>query len=109
MAGFAVDEEDLLQRGNEGLHPVQEFALVGVPAEFVDLGDFGAEAHGFAEDGDFFLFVEDLAAEGVLGLEAGDQDGVAWIADGVAEVVDDAAGFGHAAGGDDHHGAAEIV
>ena len=43
----------------------------------------------------------DFSAEGVFGLEAGEEDGVFGVGDVVLEVVEDAAGFAHAAGGDD--------
>jgi len=104
-----VDEEDVLDGAGEGLHPGEEFLLVGVAAEFVDLLHFGADADGFAKDVDFLLTIEKFAAEGVFGLETGDQDGVAGIADVIAEMVEDAAGFGHAGGGDDEAGDADIV
>ena len=88
---------------------MEEFGLVGVAGELLDGDDFGAEAHGFAEDGDFGAALDDFAAEGVFGLEAHDEYGIAGVLDVVAEVVEDAAGFAHAGGGDDDHGAAEVV
>ena len=109
MHVLAVDQEDMFDGAGERFHPGKEFLLVGVAAQFVDFEYFGANAHGFAEDVDLFLTVQDFAAEGVFGLETGDQDCIAWIADVVAEMMEHATGFGHAGGGDDDAGEAEIV
>jgi hypothetical protein len=63
--------------------------------------DFGGQAAHDPEDLDLALALDDAAAEGVLGLEADDEDGVAPILHAFAQVVQDAARFAHAAGGDD--------
>ena len=83
--------------------------MVGVTAEFIEFDDFGAQAHRFTKDVDFGLLVDDLAAEGMFSLEAGDQDGVAGVFDVVLEVVEDAAKLAHARGGDDDARRPEIV
>jgi hypothetical protein len=100
-----VDEEDALESGGDGADPFDEFALVGVAAEVVEDEDSGIEVEHFAEDADLRLVVNELAAEGVGGLIAGDDDEVARVFDSVAEVMEDAAAFGHSAAGDDDEGA----
>jgi len=55
------------------------------------------------------LTVEELAAKRVFGLEAGDQDGVAGVANVVAEMMKHAAGFGHTGGRNDHARDPDII
>lgn len=106
---LSVHQEDGFEALDDGADPFEEFALVGVAGEFVDADDFGAEAHQFAEYRDFRHLVDDLTAERVFGLEAGDEDGVTAILNAVAEVMEDAARFAHTGGGDDEVGVAKIV
>ena len=82
-----MDEEDLAQSGCDGLDPLEQLVLVGVAAEFVEAGDFGLDADGLAEDTYFWPLFDELAAQRVGRLEAGDQDGVARVLDVVAQVV----------------------
>ena len=85
-----MHQEHLAQVVRHGLDPLQQLALVGVAAEFVQAGNLGPHAHRLAEDAHLRPLLHQLAAQRVLRLEAGDQDGVARILDVVAQVVQDA-------------------
>src|SRR5581483_4796422 len=47
---LTVDQKYLAQVGRLRLQPRQQFPLVGVAAEFVETGDFGAHAHWLAKN-----------------------------------------------------------
>lgn len=98
---FAVDEVGARGLGAEGGDELEEFGFVGVAGEAINFFDMGAEWDLFAEDGDLVPVILNFAAQRGLGLVAGEEDGVARVADLVFEVMEDAAAFAHAAGGDD--------
>ena len=108
-AEFAVDEEDAFFGAFDGVVVGEEFVVVGVAGEGVEGFDFGIDLEFVAEDGDVFVAFAEFPAEGVFGAVADKQDHVFVVGDVVAEVVEDAAGLGHAGGGDDDGGAFEGV
>ena len=96
---LAMDEEDGLGLGVADV--AEEFEAVGVGAVGVEGLDFGLHGEFVAEDADLLFAVLDAAAEGVFGLVADEEDEVLGVFDAVLEMVEDAAVFAHAGGGDD--------
>ena len=78
-------------------------------AEGVDGVDAGVQRHFLAEDWHRWRPFNYLAAERAVSLVAYDEDDVARVGDGVAEVVHDSAAFAHARGGDDDHRLVHVV
>lgn len=107
--GFAVDEPDAAAAAARAGEPVEQFAVVGVAGEGVEDFDGGAHAVGFAEDIDFAVTAAEFPSKGMFGAVAHEEDGGRGVGDVVLEVVEDAAGFAHARGGDDDEGACESV
>jgi len=107
--GFAVDEPDVAAAAAGAGEPVEQFAVVGVTGEGVEDFDGGADVVGFAEDIDFAVTAAEFPAEGMFGAVADEEDGGGGVGDVVLEVVEDAAGFAHARGGDDDEGAFEAI
>src|SRR5688572_23184836 len=62
LQNFTMYQEDALQAGYDGLHPLEKLRLVGVPAELVELGYFGPQAERLAENRDFRLLIDDFPA-----------------------------------------------
>ena len=102
-------QEDLLQTLGHGLHPFHQLPLIGVTAEFIELGDLGPQPHRLSEDGHFGQLVQDLAAQSVLRHESGDQHGIPRVFDVVLEVVQDASRLAHSRRGNDDEGTAQVV
>jgi len=109
LVRLAVDEESLFAMGHEGFEEASEFVAVGVGTEAVEHFDLCFTFVFFSEDSDVGLAFDEPSAEGVGGLEADDEDGVFVAADVVFEVMADATGFAHAAGGDDDAGVSAAV
>src|SRR3954447_2289199 len=52
---LAVDEEDSLQPGYRTLQPCEQFTLVRMAAEFIQLDNLGTQPERLSEDGNFLL------------------------------------------------------
>ncbi len=92
---FTMDQEDLFQALRGGLQPGEQFALIGVTAQFVQLHHFRAQSHRISEDRNFTLLLDDLPAERVFGLIPRDQNGVSRVLDVVFQMMQDPSGFTH--------------
>ena len=106
---LAVDDEGAPDRPAEPAHPGPELVAVGVGRVAADGLDLGAARVLLAEDADELASLLDAAAEGVLGLEADEEDEVPVVADPVGQVVQDPARLRHAGRRDDHGGPVALV
>ena len=98
LFGFTVDYENPTLRTGNLFGPPVEFIHIGVTGKCVDGVNFGADGVEFAEDVNLFVAAGEPGAESVLRAPADDENRIAFIFDGVADVVADAAGFGHPGG-----------
>ena len=72
---FAMDDEHPLRRPAEAGQPAHQFVAVGMGREHRQLGHFGLHPHPLAVDPGFARALEQFAAAGAGGLEAGEQHG----------------------------------
>jgi len=91
-----MDQEYTFKRILRGKRIFDQVGLVGVGREAVDRGNLCPHFVFFAEDFNPFLPLRKPSTECVRGHPGGDQDGVAFILNVVAQVVQDATGLGHA-------------
>jgi len=57
-----------LQFWRDRFHPANQFALIGVPAQFIRDGHFRAHRHRIAKNRYFTLALDDFPPQRVLGL-----------------------------------------
>ncbi len=106
---LTVDHEGAPDRTAEPAHPGAQLAPVGVGRVAADRLHFGAAPVLLAEDLEDFLALLNPAAEGVLRLEADEEDQVSVVADAIGQMVKDAARLRHARRRDDDRGTTQIV
>ena len=106
---FAVNHNDATHGAGNLFSPSAQFIFIGVTGESVNRFNFSTDGVRFAEDINFLVAAGEPGTERVLGAPADDEDGVAFVLDGVVEVVPDAAGFGHAGGAEDDARLGELV
>lgn len=104
-----MDEENAFFGAGDAVVVGDEFVVVGVAGEGVEGFDFRVDLEFVAEDGDVFVTFAEFPTERVFGAVADEEDHVFAVGDVVAEVMEDAAGLGHAGGGDDDGRAFEGV
>src|SRR4051794_12510662 len=71
---LTVHQEDSLQPADRRLHPRQQFMLVGVTAQLIQLYNLCSKTKRLPEDRDVSLLVDDLAPQRVLRLKSRDED-----------------------------------
>lgn len=107
---FAVDDEDRLYfSGILAGEKFDEVFIIAMGAHAADAADFRMDFVKDAEDMYFFCACHKTAAEGVGFTVTDEQDGIAAVLDVIADMMFDATGIGHAAGGDDDAGLIPIV
>jgi hypothetical protein len=77
--GFTVDEIGLSWRGGEGAEPTEEFAFAGMGGELAEGNYFRVDRDFLAEEAEGFRAFLQCAAASALGLEAGENYGVARV------------------------------
>ena len=99
-----MHHEYLLGLGREGIDPVDEAVLIRVAALASQHINAGVDLNRLAEQLDLLGAVHQTAAQRAVALIAHKQHGAFLAPQVVLQVVTDAAGIAHAAGGDDHLG-----
>ena len=103
---LAVDHEHPPGLFRKGVHPAQQTVLVRVAGHAGQLTDLGLYLDGLTEQLDRVHPFDEGAPQGAHGLKAHEQNGTFRPPQVVLEVVADASGFAHAAGGQDDLGRA---
>ena len=100
----AVVDEHAAGFFREAFQPGEQAVAVGVAADAGESAHLGGDADVFAKELDLLRALDDLAAERALGLIADEEDGGLFAPEVVLQMVADAAGVAHAAGGEDDLG-----
>ena len=79
--------------------PGQKLLLIRMGGEALHIVNLGADANGLAHDLHFFSAIDNLAAQGALGLEAGEYYAAFLTPQIVLQMVQNTSGIGHTAGG----------
>ena len=105
LGAFAVDEADFVEASDQRAEVGFKVVAVGVSTEAVEVDDVDPLVPGAALEGDGGAGFEEAPAQGAFRLIADQNEGAAGIVDELLEVVLDASGIAHAAGGEDDGGA----
>ena len=99
---FAVYDDDLAQfaAAAHALRKINEVALIGVGTEAIERYHIGVAWMHYAEDANVATQLYQAPTQGVLGLKADDDHGIACIFDAAAQVMQHAAAFAHATAGE---------
>src|SRR5437899_3376947 len=98
---LAMRQKSLPWRRREACEPAEEFTAAGVSGKLPQLDDFRAHWNVFAVDAQRLRAFEQRAPPRALGLEAGQQHGIARIGQAARQMKQHAAAGGHAARGND--------
>lgn len=106
---FTVDQPCLGFGAGDGVVVIDEFRVIRMAGEGIDLCNAGFDLERVSVDVDRALALADFPAERAFRAVTDEEDGVIRISDIVTQVVEDATGFAHAGCGDDNGRAFDIV